>query len=86
MSKSVLYVYLKTLCHFFTDDGAKSLGTQLTLDDLFQREFQVHDPDAKWINGMFMQYIQNSTYLMLLIAVITLYLSQMYFVSICYEC
>uniref|UniRef100_A0AAZ3PYX5 Dipeptidylpeptidase IV N-terminal domain-containing protein n=1 Tax=Oncorhynchus tshawytscha TaxID=74940 RepID=A0AAZ3PYX5_ONCTS len=32
------------------NDGAKSLGTQLTLDDLFQREFQVHDPDAKWIN------------------------------------
>uniref|UniRef100_A0A673Z7V2 Dipeptidyl peptidase like 10 n=1 Tax=Salmo trutta TaxID=8032 RepID=A0A673Z7V2_SALTR len=63
------------------NDGAKSLGTQLTLDDLFQREFQVHDPDAKWINGMFMQYIHNSTYLMLLIAVITLYLSQMYFAT-----
>uniref|UniRef100_A0A674A2P9 Inactive dipeptidyl peptidase 10-like n=1 Tax=Salmo trutta TaxID=8032 RepID=A0A674A2P9_SALTR len=39
------------LCNFFADDGSKSLGTQLTLDDLFQREFQVHDPDAKWING-----------------------------------
>ncbi|XP_029937129.1 inactive dipeptidyl peptidase 10-like [Myripristis murdjan] len=32
------------------DDGNKSLGSQLTLDDLFQRNFQVHDPDAKWIN------------------------------------
>uniref|UniRef100_A0A8K9Y648 Inactive dipeptidyl peptidase 10 n=1 Tax=Oncorhynchus mykiss TaxID=8022 RepID=A0A8K9Y648_ONCMY len=70
-----------TSCHFFTDDGAKSLGTQLTLDDLFQREFQVHDPDAKWINGMFMQYIHNSTYLMSLVSVITLYLSQMYFAT-----
>ncbi|XP_076023937.1 inactive dipeptidyl peptidase 10-like [Genypterus blacodes] len=32
------------------DDGAKSLGSHLTLDDLFQRTFQVHDPDAKWIS------------------------------------
>ncbi|XP_078142321.1 inactive dipeptidyl peptidase 10-like [Centroberyx gerrardi] len=32
------------------DDGGKSFGSQLTLDDLFQRNFQVHDPDAKWIN------------------------------------
>uniref|UniRef100_A0A4W5NJ54 Dipeptidyl peptidase like 10 n=1 Tax=Hucho hucho TaxID=62062 RepID=A0A4W5NJ54_9TELE len=72
---------MKALCHFFTDDGAKSLGTQLTLDDLFQREFQVHDPDAKWINGMFIQYIHNSTYQMSLIFEITLYLSQMYFAT-----
>lgn len=32
------------------DDGSKFRGSQLTLDDLFRREFQVHDPDAKWIN------------------------------------
>ncbi|KAM4608241.1 inactive dipeptidyl peptidase 10-like [Polymixia lowei] len=32
------------------EDGTKSFGSQLTLDDLFQRNFQVHDPDAKWIN------------------------------------
>uniref|UniRef100_A0A3P8ZRY9 Dipeptidyl peptidase like 10 n=1 Tax=Esox lucius TaxID=8010 RepID=A0A3P8ZRY9_ESOLU len=32
------------------NDGSKSLGTHLTLDDLFEREFQVHDPEAKWIN------------------------------------
>ncbi|XP_056145090.1 inactive dipeptidyl peptidase 10-like [Lampris incognitus] len=32
------------------DDGAKPSGSQLTLDDIFQRNFQVHDPDAKWIN------------------------------------
>uniref|UniRef100_A0A4W6FRF4 Dipeptidyl-peptidase 10 (inactive) n=1 Tax=Lates calcarifer TaxID=8187 RepID=A0A4W6FRF4_LATCA len=33
------------------DDGGKPFGSQLTLDDLFQRNFQIHDPDAKWING-----------------------------------
>nr|XP_020475860.1 inactive dipeptidyl peptidase 10-like isoform X1 [Monopterus albus] len=33
------------------DDGGRSFGSQLTLDDLFQRNFQVHDPDAKWISG-----------------------------------
>ncbi|KAM6984943.1 inactive dipeptidyl peptidase 10-like [Aplochiton taeniatus] len=32
------------------DEGPKSLGSQLTVDDLFQRHFQVHDPEAKWIN------------------------------------
>ncbi|KAJ3591894.1 hypothetical protein NHX12_007024 [Muraenolepis orangiensis] len=32
------------------DDGSKSVGSQLTLDDLFDRRFQVHDPDAKWIS------------------------------------
>ncbi|XP_040004697.1 inactive dipeptidyl peptidase 10-like [Xiphias gladius] len=33
------------------DDGGKPFGSQLTLDDLFQRSFQIHDPDAKWISG-----------------------------------
>ncbi|XP_026152292.1 inactive dipeptidyl peptidase 10-like [Mastacembelus armatus] len=33
------------------DDSSKSFGSELTLDDLFQRNFQVHDPDAKWISG-----------------------------------
>ncbi|CAJ1078651.1 inactive dipeptidyl peptidase 10-like isoform X1 [Xyrichtys novacula] len=32
------------------DDSGKLTGSQLTLDDLFQRNFQIHDPDAKWIN------------------------------------
>ncbi|KAM9347061.1 inactive dipeptidyl peptidase 10-like [Symphorus nematophorus] len=32
------------------DDSGKHPGSQLTLDDLFQRQFQIHDPDAKWIN------------------------------------
>uniref|UniRef100_A0A3Q3GR23 Dipeptidyl peptidase like 10 n=1 Tax=Labrus bergylta TaxID=56723 RepID=A0A3Q3GR23_9LABR len=32
------------------DDGGKLFGSQLTLDDLFQRNFQIHDPDAKWIS------------------------------------
>ncbi|KAF7662201.1 hypothetical protein LDENG_00242590 [Lucifuga dentata] len=32
------------------DDGGKSFGSHLTLDDLFQRPFQIHDPDAKWIS------------------------------------
>ncbi|XP_029385720.1 inactive dipeptidyl peptidase 10-like [Echeneis naucrates] len=33
------------------DDGGKPFGSQLTLDDLFQRNFHIHDPGAKWING-----------------------------------
>lgn len=32
------------------DDGGKPFGTPLTLDDLFERNFQIHDPDAKWIS------------------------------------
>ncbi|KAI3356568.1 hypothetical protein L3Q82_017769, partial [Scortum barcoo] len=32
------------------DDGGKLFGSHLTLDDLFQRNFQIHDPDAKWIS------------------------------------
>uniref|UniRef100_UPI0037E8AFD8 inactive dipeptidyl peptidase 10-like n=1 Tax=Semicossyphus pulcher TaxID=241346 RepID=UPI0037E8AFD8 len=32
------------------DDSGKPFGSQLTLDDLFQRNFQIHDPDAKWIS------------------------------------
>uniref|UniRef100_A0A3Q2UP59 Dipeptidylpeptidase IV N-terminal domain-containing protein n=1 Tax=Fundulus heteroclitus TaxID=8078 RepID=A0A3Q2UP59_FUNHE len=28
-------------------------GSPLTLDDLFQRNFQIHDPEAKWISGEF---------------------------------
>ncbi|XP_046903379.1 LOW QUALITY PROTEIN: inactive dipeptidyl peptidase 10-like [Hypomesus transpacificus] len=32
------------------DDGSTSLGSQLTLDDLFQKSFQVHNPEAVWIN------------------------------------
>ncbi|XP_033473242.2 inactive dipeptidyl peptidase 10-like [Epinephelus lanceolatus] len=31
------------------DDSGKPFGSRLTLDDLFQRNFQIHDPDAKWI-------------------------------------
>lgn len=34
------------------DDGGKRSGSPLTLDDLFNRNFQVHDPGAKWINGI----------------------------------
>lgn len=34
-----------------TDDGDKHSGSQLTVDDLFHRNFQTHDPDAKWISG-----------------------------------
>ncbi|KAM3607698.1 uncharacterized protein V6R79_012214 [Siganus canaliculatus] len=32
------------------DDSGKHSGSELTLDDLFHRNFQIHDPDAKWIN------------------------------------
>ncbi|XP_039883381.1 inactive dipeptidyl peptidase 10-like isoform X1 [Simochromis diagramma] len=32
------------------DDGGKPFGTPLTLDDLFEKTFQIHDPDAKWIS------------------------------------
>ncbi|XP_055361171.1 inactive dipeptidyl peptidase 10-like isoform X2 [Betta splendens] len=33
------------------DDAGKPPGSQLMLDDLFHRDFQVHDTDAKWISG-----------------------------------
>uniref|UniRef100_A0A8C9VGU1 Inactive dipeptidyl peptidase 10-like n=1 Tax=Scleropages formosus TaxID=113540 RepID=A0A8C9VGU1_SCLFO len=33
------------------ENGATFLGSPLSLDDLFRRDFQVHDPEAKWING-----------------------------------
>ncbi|XP_029107985.1 inactive dipeptidyl peptidase 10-like [Scleropages formosus] len=32
------------------ENGATFLGSPLSLDDLFRRDFQVHDPEAKWIN------------------------------------
>eukprot|EP00066_Takifugu_rubripes_P022706 XP_011611972.1 PREDICTED: inactive dipeptidyl peptidase 10-like [Takifugu rubripes] len=32
------------------DNAGKPSGSPLTLDDLFDRNFQVHDPGAKWIN------------------------------------
>uniref|UniRef100_A0AAY4ET44 Uncharacterized protein n=1 Tax=Denticeps clupeoides TaxID=299321 RepID=A0AAY4ET44_9TELE len=32
------------------DNNSKSLGTQLMLDDLFQKDFQMHNPDAVWIS------------------------------------
>lgn len=38
------------------DDRGKPSGSQLTLDDLFQRNFQIHDSDAKWISG---KYVRN---------------------------
>ncbi|XP_036423994.1 inactive dipeptidyl peptidase 10-like [Colossoma macropomum] len=31
-------------------DGSKALGSHLTLDDLFLKEFQVHAPEAQWIS------------------------------------
>ncbi|XP_060945041.1 inactive dipeptidyl peptidase 10-like [Limanda limanda] len=33
------------------NEGVKPSGSQLTVDDLFHRNFQIHDPDAKWISG-----------------------------------
>nr|XP_061799258.1 inactive dipeptidyl peptidase 10-like [Nerophis lumbriciformis] len=32
------------------DDSGKFLGSQLSLDDLLERNFQIYDPDAKWIS------------------------------------
>uniref|UniRef100_A0A8C5DXU3 Inactive dipeptidyl peptidase 10-like n=1 Tax=Gouania willdenowi TaxID=441366 RepID=A0A8C5DXU3_GOUWI len=34
----------------FADDASNTFGSKLTIDDLFQRNFQIHDPNAKWIN------------------------------------
>ncbi|XP_068184642.1 inactive dipeptidyl peptidase 10-like [Antennarius striatus] len=34
-----------------TDDDGRGSGSPLTLDDLFQRTFQIHDPEAKWVSA-----------------------------------
>ncbi|XP_014831268.1 PREDICTED: dipeptidyl aminopeptidase-like protein 6 [Poecilia mexicana] len=39
------------------DGSGKPLGAPLALDDLFQRSFQIHDPEAKWISGKFNQSV-----------------------------
>ena len=44
---------MKAFCFLISDDGSKLFASQLTLDDLFNRHFQVHDPDAKWISGVY---------------------------------
>lgn len=48
----ILYV-----CVFYllVDDSGKPSGSQLTVDDLFQKDFQIHDPDAKWINSKYVR-------------------------------
>ncbi|XP_035390383.1 inactive dipeptidyl peptidase 10-like [Electrophorus electricus] len=38
------------------DDGSKALGSDLTLDDLFLTEFQVHSPEAQWISAVELIY------------------------------
>lgn len=46
------------MCVFFylsVDDSGKPTGSQLTVDDLFQKDFQIHDPDAKWINSKYVK-------------------------------
>lgn len=45
------------MCFFYlpVDDGGKPTGSQLTVDDLFQKDFQIHDPDAKWINSKYVK-------------------------------
>ena len=65
------------MCVFFylsVDDSGKPTGSQLTVDDLFQKDFQIHDPDAKWINSKYVKgfgkcfcctFLQNLTYIQL---------------------
>uniref|UniRef100_A0A3Q3X3D4 Uncharacterized protein n=1 Tax=Mola mola TaxID=94237 RepID=A0A3Q3X3D4_MOLML len=43
------------------DDGGKHSGSPLTLDDLFERSFQIHDPDAKWISGTYVSNLNSNT-------------------------
>ncbi|TNN43103.1 Inactive dipeptidyl peptidase 10 [Liparis tanakae] len=33
-------------------DSQAGSNTKLTVEDLFKPEFKVHDPEAKWINGL----------------------------------
>lgn len=34
-----------------SDELANSSETRLSLEDLFRKEFVVHNPEARWING-----------------------------------
>lgn len=44
-------VILNVFFFSVVDDGGKPFGSQLTLDDLFQRNYEIHDPEANWISG-----------------------------------
>lgn len=66
VKKAVLYLwylyiilsYLLNVLFSPVDDLDKNTGSQLTLDDLFQRNFQIHEPDAKWISGKYVKKTQ----------------------------
>lgn len=37
---------------FILDELTNSSETRLSLEDLFRKDFVLHDPEARWINGM----------------------------------
>lgn len=47
----VFVLFFLLLCVFVAADNQAGSDTKLTVEDLFKAEFQVHDPEAKWING-----------------------------------
>uniref|UniRef100_A0A3Q1J4D9 Dipeptidyl peptidase like 10 n=1 Tax=Anabas testudineus TaxID=64144 RepID=A0A3Q1J4D9_ANATE len=59
---AVLLYYFNVAFIFPVDDGGKSSGSHLTLDDLFQRDFQIHDIDAKWISGKYVRNMSSNVF------------------------
>lgn len=49
-SYSRVFVYL-FLMHSTGEDDSLALKKKVTIDNVFGPDFQIHDPDAKWLSG-----------------------------------